>query len=102
MVPTNLVGGGKNSNSAQFEIEEKEHQVKKCPAGRQPISSTFKKGSYRAHFDKKHGNHCPFRKDCAVVEQKKSYLFKVSEKTLHRYFRYSVFKGPTELNLLLR
>ena len=84
MIPTNLVGGGKDSNAAQFEIEEKEHQVKKCPFGHQPIASTFKKGCYRAHLAKKHCNNCPFRKDCAVVEQKKSYLFKVSEKTLHR------------------
>ena len=84
MVPTNLVGGGKNNNGDKFEIEEKEHLVKKCPSGHQPITSTFKEGSYRAHFNKKHCSSCPFRKDCLVVEQKKSYLFKVSEKTLHR------------------
>ena len=84
MVPTNLVGGGKNSNSDKFEIDEKEHLVKKCPSGHQPITSTFKEGSYRAHFNQKHCNHCPLRKDCPVVKQKKSYLLKVSEKTLHR------------------
>lgn len=84
MVPTNLVGGGKNSNCDKFEIEEKEHLVKKCPSGHKPITSKFKEGSYRAHFDKKHCSNCPFRKDCPVIEQKKSYLFKVSEKTLHR------------------
>jgi len=44
----------------------------------------FKEESYRAHFDKKHCNNCPFGKDCPVIEQKKSYLFRVSEKTLHR------------------
>lgn len=84
MVPTNLVGGGKDNNCDKFEIEEKEHLVKRCPSGYNPISSKFKEGSYRAHFDKKHCNNCPFRKDCPVMEQKKSYLFKVSEKTLHR------------------
>jgi hypothetical protein len=84
MVPTNLVGGGKNSNCDKFEIEEKEHLVKKCPSGYKPIKSKFKEGSYRAHFDKKHCKCCPLRKDCPVVEQKKSYLFRVSEKTLHR------------------
>ena len=84
MVPTNLVGGGKNSNGDKFEIDEKEHLVTKCPSGHQPITSTFKKGSYRAHFDKKHCTNCPLRKDCPVIKQKKSYLFKVSEKTLHR------------------
>lgn len=84
MVPTNLVGGGKNSNCDKFEIEEKEHLVKRCPYGHKPIDSKFKEGSYRAHFDKKHCSSCTFRKDCPVIEQKKSYLFKVSEKTLHR------------------
>jgi len=84
MVPTNLVGGGKHSPAAQFEIDEKEHLVKKCPSGQKPIDSTFKKGSYQAHFDKKYCSRCPFRKDCLVKKQKKSYLFKVSEKTLHR------------------
>ena len=84
MVPTNLVGGGKNNNGDKFEIDEKEHLVKKCPSGHKPINSKFKEGSYRAHFDKKHCSNCPLRKDCSVVKQKKSYLFKVSEKTLHR------------------
>jgi len=68
----------------KFEIDDKEHLVKKCPSGHKPITSTFKEGSYRAHFDQKHCSHCPLRKDCSVVEQKKSYLFKASEKTLHR------------------
>jgi hypothetical protein len=84
MIPTNLVGGGKNNNCDKFAIDEKEHLVKKCPSGHKPITSKFKEGSYRAHFDKKHCNNCPLRKDCPVIEQKKSYLFKVSEKTLHR------------------
>ena len=84
MVPTNLTGGGKNSNSAKFEIDEKEHLVKKCPSGHQPINSTFCNNSYRAHFDQKHCSNCPLRKDCSVVKQKKSYLFKVSETKLHR------------------
>ncbi len=84
MIPTNLIGGGKNNNCNKFEIDEKEHLVNKCPYGHKPINSKFKEGSYRAHFDKKHCSSCPLRKDCPVIEQKKSYLFRVSEKTLHR------------------
>ena len=84
MIPTNLVGGGKNNNCDKFEIDEKEHLVKKCPSGHKPVTSKFKEGSYRAHFDKKHCINCPLRKDCPVIEQKKSYFLKVSEKTLHR------------------
>jgi hypothetical protein len=33
MIPTNLIGGGKNNNYDKFEIGEKEHLVKKCPSG---------------------------------------------------------------------
>ena len=84
MIPTNLIGGGKNSNCDKFEIDEKEHLVRGCPSGYKPITSKFKEGSYRAHFNKKHCNNCPFRKDCPIIEQKKSCLFRVSEKTLHR------------------
>ena len=63
MIPTNLVGGGKNSNGAKFEIDEKEHTVKKCPSGHQPINSSFKKESYRAHFNQKHCSHS----DCVTI-----------------------------------
>jgi len=84
MIPTNLIGGTKNSNCDKFTIDEKEHLVKKCPSGHKPITSKFKEGSYRTHFDKKHCNNCPLRKDCPVIKQKKSYLFRVTEKTLHR------------------
>jgi len=101
MVPTNLVGGGKNNNGDKFEIDEKEHLVKKCPSGHQPITSTFKEGSYRAHFNQKHCSSCPLRKDCSVVKQKKSYLFKVSEKTLHRS-RLITKMGTSEYQELAR
>jgi len=59
MIPTNLVGGGKNSNSDKFAIDEKKHLIRKCPSGHQPITSKFKQGTYSAHFDQKHCNNCP-------------------------------------------
>ena len=101
MIPTNLTGGGKNNNGDKFEIDEKEHLVKKCPSGHKPMNSKFKEGSYGAHFDKKHCKYCPFCKDCPVVEQKKSYLFKVSEKTLHRS-RLITKMGTSEYQKLAR
>lgn len=101
MIPTNLTGGGKNNNCDKFEIEEKEHLVKGCPSGYKPITSKFKEGSYRAHFNKKHCSSCPLRKDCPVVEQKKSYLFKVSEKTLQRS-RLITRMGTSEYQQLAR
>ncbi len=83
MIPTNFIGGTKNNNRDKFEIDEKEHLVKKCPSGHKPVTSKFKEGSHRARFDKKHCNNCPLRDNCLVIKQKRSYLFKVSEKTLH-------------------
>ena len=74
----------KNSNCDKFEIDEKEHLVKRCPPGHKPITSKFKEGSYRVRFDKKHCINCPLRKNFPVIEQKNSYLFRVSEKTLQR------------------
>jgi len=47
------------------------------------INTTFKKRSHRNHFNRKHCSNCPLGKDCSVVKQKKSYLFKVSETKLH-------------------
>jgi len=82
MVLTNLVGGGKNSNGDKFEIDEKEHTVKRCPSAHKPINTTFKQGSYKVHFNRKHCSNCPLGKDCPIIKQRKSYLFKVSEKRL--------------------
>ena len=48
------------------------------------MTQPVKKGSYGAHFNQKHCGNCPLRKDCPVIKQKKSYLFKVSETKLHR------------------
>jgi len=85
IVPTTLVGRSQKSNYEKFEIDEKRHIVKKCPSGHKPVYSAFKKGSYRAHFNKKHCNNWSLTERLSpVVKQKKSYLFKVSETKLHR------------------
>ena len=84
MITTNLICGTKNSNCDKFTIDEKEHLIKKYSSGHKSIYSIFKGGSYRAHFSKEHCNNRSLRKDCPAMEQKKSYLFKVSEKTFHR------------------
>ena len=39
MIPTNLISGTKNSNGDKFEIDEKEHLVKRCPSGHKPIQN---------------------------------------------------------------
>ncbi len=78
MLPTNLVGGGKNSNATQFEIDEK--VVKKYPSGHQPITSVFKTGTYRAHFDEKHCGYSPLCKDCSVKKRRRVISLKYQRK----------------------
>jgi hypothetical protein len=85
MVPTNLVGGGKNNNCDKFEIEEKEHLVKKCPYGHKPINSKFKEGSHRAHFDKKHCKYCPFRREGRIRGRLRMCLWKQWKKIRTKY-----------------
>jgi len=88
VVPTNLVGGSKNNNGNKFEIDEKRHMIKKCPSGLKPVYNAFKKGFYRAHFNKKHYNNCPLRENCLVVKQMKNYLLGVTETKLHHSKAY--------------
>lgn len=101
MLPTNLTGGGRKNNCDKFEIDEKEHLIKKCPSHHKPMTSKFKEGSYRAHFNKKHCNNCPFRKNCLVIEQKKSYPFRVTKKTLRRSQLITIM-GTSEYQELAR
>ena len=51
MVSTNLTGRSKNTGCEKFEIDEKEHLLKKCPSGYKPMNSTFCNNSYRVHFN---------------------------------------------------
>lgn len=84
MVPTSLVGRSQKCGYEKFEIDEKRNMIKRCPSGHKPVYITFKKGSNRARFNKKHCNNCPLRENYPVVKQKKRDLFVVSEKKLHR------------------
>lgn len=67
----------------QFDIDESNHIVNACPMHHAPTDSKFKKQVYRAHFSKKLCTNCPHRPHCPVSEQKKQFLFEVSETKLH-------------------
>lgn len=87
LIPTNLVGRSQNSETTgceKFVIDEDKHIVLSCPAGHKPEDSSFKKGNYRAHFSKEKCNSCPHKASCPITEQKKQYLFTVTETKLHR------------------
>lgn len=87
LIPTGLVGrklNDENLGFENFEINDKEHKVIKCPMGHKPVKSTYKKGTYTAHFDKEICNNCPNLSNCPIKEQKKRYYFKVTQTKLHR------------------
>ena len=86
-IPTGLVGrrtNDKRSGYRPFKIDEANRIVICCPMGHTPISSKYKRGTYKAYFLRNHCDDCPFRPNCPVTEQKKRYMFKVSETKLHR------------------
>jgi hypothetical protein len=86
MIPTNLVGRNPSSEKngyEQFDIDETSHIVNACSMLHAPTDSKFKKQVYRAHFSKELCTNCPHRPHCPVSEQKKQFLFEVSETKLH-------------------
>ena len=94
-IPTNLVGRttkDENMGYENFDIDEKEHMVKACPIGIEPIDSKFEKGVYSAHFQKDKCINCPNLANCPIKEQKKKYYFKVSETQLHRAKLMNIMK----------
>lgn len=87
LIPTGLTGRPiKNENKGfeKFIIDEKEHKVLMCPMGHRPVKSTFKNGTYTAHFDKETCNDCPYFSDCPLKEQKKRYYFQVTDTKFNR------------------
>lgn len=87
LIPTGLVGRSVNDENIgfkDFEIDEKEQVVTKCPMGHKPVKSTFKRGAYTAHFAKEICDSCPNFPNCPLKSQKKRYFFQVTETKLHR------------------
>lgn len=87
LIPTGLVGRSVNEENAgfkDFEIDEKEQVVSKCPMGHKPVKSTFKRGAYTAHFTKEICDSCPNFPNCPLKSQKKRYFFQVTETKFHR------------------
>jgi hypothetical protein len=86
LVTTALIGKTPDPLLSEFEIDEQNHQLRKCPAGHAPTSCQYKfqTDSYYAHFDKSICMTCPHRKHCGVKFQKKTGLVHISAKTVRR------------------
>ena len=71
---------------AEFEMDAKGERVVRCPAGHEPLGTTYyeKQGICRARFAKDHCCSCPHRDKCRALEQKKNYVVMVSAKKVAR------------------
>ena len=83
VVTSGIVGREPKGDYSIFEINEEEHEVKKCAAGRAPLNCRFQKGIYKAYFAKKHCGNCPNLSNCPVSEQRRRYMLKVAETQVH-------------------
>ncbi|MEQ6391364.1 transposase, partial [Bacillaceae bacterium S4-13-58] len=57
----------------QFTIDAETNEIKQCPAGHEPVKTTYNKDNdvYTAKFDKATCNNCPLQAQCPIQEQKK-------------------------------
>lgn len=101
LVTTALIGKTPDPLMSEYLIDEKCHQLQKCPAGHAPRSCQYKfqTDSYYAHFDKSVCMTCPHRKNCGVKFQKKSGLVHISGKTVRRAEYMKQLTKPEYRNL---
>ena len=86
LVTTALIGKIPHPVQGDFIIDADKHEVIQCPAGNKPYKSRYyeKTGMYRASFNKKTCEQCPFNDQCGVKSQKKSAFVMISEKMVQR------------------
>ena len=86
LVATALTGVLPDPVFAEFEMDAKGERVVRCPAGHEPLGTTYyeKQGICRARFAKDHCCNCPHRDKCRALEQKKNYVVMVSAKKVAR------------------
>jgi hypothetical protein len=65
-----------------FDICSKTHIINKCPNNFKPIHANYTKEQSVAHFPLDTCNNCEFRDICPAKKQKKSYVVRISKKSL--------------------
>ena len=86
LIATNLTGKETPDIMGDFEFNEEGTQITKCPAGHEPIKSTYyeKTGTCRAVFDKKCCENCPHKEECKAKFGKKNAAVTTSIKSKNR------------------
>ena len=86
LVNTNLTGKEPDEFLAEFELNEDETRVIKCPAGYEPKSCSFNKktGQLNVSFHKENCEGCPFKEQCHPKESIKTCKKTFTVKGRHR------------------
>lgn len=86
LITTALLGKSPDVTLADFQLDEHNKEIIKCPAGFSPYKTRYYKdsGMYRASFNKATCEHCPLREKCGAKLQKKSAFVMISEKMVQR------------------
>ncbi len=84
--PTELVGNkGKDTNLAEFKIDDENHQILECPNGNKPISCTYneKNENITAKFSKEDCANCSHKDQCPFKEQIKVNVVRTNQKAIN-------------------
>ena len=103
LITTALSGKDPDPVMADFELNEENTTVVKCPMDHEPIECAYYESSetIRAQFNKKDCQHCPLRDHCKPKFQKKSAVVIVSSKAKARA-EYLRLLGTEEYRTLTR
>ncbi|MCL0071907.1 hypothetical protein M1N51_01670 [Peptococcaceae bacterium] len=66
----------------EYQIDESTNIITKCPKGITPLHTGITKGQTLAHFPLKACENCEYRKKCHCKKQKKSYVVRISIKSI--------------------
>ena len=88
---------------AEFEFNEDQTEVIRCPKGNVPVGNTYcdQSGMIRVSFKKSDCQHCPFKDQCKVKFQKKNAVVTLSAKMKARA-EYLKLLGTDEYRQLAR
>ena len=86
LITTDLPGKDVPGIVGKFELNEEETRVLKCPAGYEPLSSSFirQTGTCTASFDRDKCANCPYQKECKAKIFKRVAKVRVTGKQVRR------------------
>ena len=81
LVTTSLSGQTPDEEIANFVVDEENHQVMNCPAGKAPTDFTYdeEKGKYKIVYEKWQCAECPYKDKCKAKLQKDRAVVNISE-----------------------